>query len=395
MPGPLEGYRVLDLTTVGMGPYAAQTLGDLGADVIKIESPEGDMLRTAAPGRSPGMSPLFLQTNRSKRSLVLDLKQAAGRAVLLRLAAKADVLLTNIRPDAMARLGLSYDEVAAASPTIVYVSLVGYAQSGPYAPRPAFDDLIIGASGLAALEAEMGGGPRYPPAWIADLTVGLFGVHAVMGALLHRARTGEGQAVEVPMFECMTQFVLTPHLAAHTFRPAQGRAGYVRLFERRPYKTRDGYIGAGAYTRAQWLRFFDLAGRPELKDDPRFADALGIARHIGVLYGLFAETMLTATTAEWLERFQAADIAAMPIHTPDSVQDDPHLVATGFFQDVEHPTEGAIRTMAVPTRWSRSPPRPGRQAPRLGEHSRDILSEAGYGEAEIDDLVAAGVSVAR
>ena len=187
MPGPLEGYRILDLTTVGMGPYAAQTLGDLGADVIKIESPEGDMLRTAAPGRSPGMSPLFLQTNRSKRSLVLDLKQAAGRAVLLRLAAKADVLLTNIRPDAMARLGLDYDQVAAVSPAIVYVSLVGYAQNGPYAPRPAFDDLIIGASGLAALEAELGGGPRYPPAWIADLTVGLFGL--AVGPVIASSRT--------------------------------------------------------------------------------------------------------------------------------------------------------------------------------------------------------------
>jgi crotonobetainyl-CoA:carnitine CoA-transferase CaiB-like acyl-CoA transferase len=392
--GPLQGFRILDLTNIGMGPYATQTMGDLGADVIKVEvPPKGDLIRDTAPGRSSGMASLFFQLNRSKRSIVLDLKQAAGRDALLRLAKKSDVLIFNVRPKAMARLGLSYEDVAAVNPRIVYCALVGARQDGPYAARAVFDDLIQGACTLASLEARMGGEPRYAPAWIADQGVGLAAVNAVLAALLYRERTGEGQAIEVPMFETMTQFVMTPHLVGHTFRPPVGDPGYNRLFERRPYKTKDGYICASPYNEKQWRLFFDLIGRAELKDEPRFAGTAGIAKNVAELYGIFAEAMLKRTTAEWLTQLDALDIPSMPYHTPETIQEDPHLVATGFFQDVEHPTDGAIRTMAVPTRWSKSVPEPDRQAPRLGEHSAELLREAGFSDAEIAEMMAKKVSL--
>jgi crotonobetainyl-CoA:carnitine CoA-transferase CaiB-like acyl-CoA transferase len=393
--GPLQGFRVVDLTTIGMGPYATQTMGDLGADIIKVEvPPKGDLIRDTAPGRSPGMASLFFQLNRSKRSLVLDLKQREGRDVLLRLVKDADVLIFNVRPKAMARLGLSYDDVAAVNPRIIYCALVGAGQDGPYAGRAVFDDLIQGASTLASLEARMGGEPRYAPAWIADQGVGLAAVNAVLAALLYRERTGAGQAVEVPMFETMTQFIMTPHLLGHTFRPPMGSPGYNRLFERRPYKTKDGYICASPYNEKQWRLFFDLIERPDLKADPRFAGTAGIAKNVGELYQIFADAMLTRTTAEWLVQLDEIDIPSMPFHTPESIQEDPHLVATGFFRDVDHPTQGRIRTMAVPTRWSKSRPAPERQAPLLGEHSEEILREANYTESEIEGLMARKVSLA-
>jgi len=393
MSGPLEGFRIVDLTTIGMGPYATQTMGDLGADVVKVEAPPGgDMMRNNAAGRNAGMSSLFLSLNRSKRSIVLDLKAPDGREALLRIVKSADVLIFNVRPKAMARLGLSYEDVAAINPRIIYCGLVGSGQDGPYAARGTFDDLIQGASGLAALEARMSGTPHYAPGWIADQGVGLVAVYAVLAALLHRSRTGVGQAVEVPMFESMAQFVMTPHLLGHTFRPPIGPAGYDRLFHRRPYKTKDGYICAGAYSADQWKRFFDLSGQPELKNSPRYDDPRKIAGHIGELYQLFEDAMATRTTAEWMELLDKADIPAMPMHTPESIQQDPHLVATGFFQDVDHPTEGPIRTMAVPTRWSASRPAPVRQAPCLGEHSAQVLREAGYSDDEIGTLMEKGIT---
>lgn len=393
MPGPLQGFRIVDITTVGMGPYCAQTLGDLGADVIKLESPEGDMMRNNAPGRNPGMASLFLQLNRSKRSLVLDLKRPAGRDALLRLARGADALLCNVRPKAMARLGLGYAAVAAENPRIVYCSLVGFGQEGPYAARAALDDLIQGGVGIPALAARAGGEPRYAPGWFVDQTVGLVAAYTVLAALLHRERSGEGQYVEVPMFESMAQYMMTPHLYGETFRPAIGGAGYVRVLERRPFKTKDGHLCAIAYTPPHWRRFFDVIGRPELKDDPRFKDGLGVARHVRELYDLFAEEALKRTTADWLGLLEKADIPAMPMHTPETLLEDPHLKAVGFFQEVEHPSEGAIRTMAVPTRWSRSKPSPSRHAPRLGEHSVEVLREAGLSAEEVNEMLRQGVTI--
>jgi crotonobetainyl-CoA:carnitine CoA-transferase CaiB-like acyl-CoA transferase len=327
---------------------------------------------------------------------VLDLMTTAGLRALLRLATSADVLIYNVRPQAMARLGLSYEEVAAVNPRIVYVGTYGFGQSGPYAARPAYDDLIQGAAGLPSLAVRAGAEmPRYVPCTVADRTVGLNAVNAIAAALYYRERTGEGQAIGIPMFETMAQFVLGDHLGGRTFEPPLGPTGYARLLakERRPYATKDGYICALVYNDKQWQSFFALIGRPEvLERDPRFADLGSRAEHIDELYSLVAETLATRTTAEWLVALDRADIPAMPMHTLDTLIDDPHLAAVGFFEMVEHPSEGRMRSMAVPGTWSKSQPAVERLAPRLGEHSAEILHEAGYSEAEIAALVADGAT---
>ena len=395
--GPLAGVRVIDLTAVLMGPFATQILGDMGADVVKVESPQGDTVRGIGPFRHPGMGCIFLQGNRGKRSVVLDLKKPAGRQAMLRLVKGADVLVYNVRPQAMARLGLTYEAVSAVNPGIVYAGLFGYDQRGPYADRPAYDDLIQGAVGLPTL-AEMAGGdrPRYVPLAIADRYVAVMGVTAILGALFHRANTGRGQRVDVPMFETMAQFILGDHMGGRTFDPPLGPPGYKRSLspERMPYRTRDSYLCVLAYNDKQWRSFFAAIGRPELPDaDPRFADMASRTVHINALYALLADILSTRTTAEWFAILDAADIPVMPLHTLDSLIDDPHLAAIGFLQTVEHPTEGRIRSIGVPTLWSETPATPGRPAPLLGEHSIEILGEAGYLAAEIDALVADGVTV--
>lgn len=395
--GPLAGIRVIDLTTVLMGPFATQILGDMGADIVKIESPQGDNVRGIGPSRHAGMGCIFLHGNRGKRSVVLDLKKPAGRQAILRLAKGADVLVYNVRPKAMARLGLTYEEVSAVNPGIVYAGLFGYDQRGPYADRPAYDDLIQGAVGLPTL-AEIAGSdrPRYVPVAIADRYVAVMGVTAILGALFHRANTNRGQRVDVPMFETMAQFILADHMGGRTFDPPLGPPGYKRSLspERMPYRTKDGYLCVLAYNDKQWRSFFAAIGRPELPDsDPRFADMASRTVHINALYALLADILSTRTTTEWFAILDAADIPVMPLHTLDSLIDDPHLAAIGFLQTIEHPTEGRIRSIGVPTLWSETPPTPGRPAPLLGEHSIEILDEIGYSAAEIDALVADGITI--
>jgi len=384
--GPLDGIRILDMTSVMMGPYATQILGDLGADVIKVEPPEGDIVRRIGPSRTPGMGGMFITGNRSKRSIVLDLKTPGGHDAFLRLAARCDVLVTNIRPLAMERLNLGYHNVAAAHPGIVYLGLVGYGQDGPYAAKPAYDDLIQGSSGLSALIAQATSGPpRYAPITLADRVVGLHASTAILAALLHRARTGQGQQIEVPMFETMTSFVLGDHLQGLAFDPPLDEGGYIRLLapDRRPYETLDGYVCALIYNDGHWRRFFDLVGRPEMLDDPRFRDHSARTHHIRAIYVEVAEIMRTRTTADWLQGLEAADIPCSALNGLADLLEDPHLKATGFFQMVDHPTEGRIRTMRIPTTWSATPPEPSRQAPKLGEHGHALLTEAGCTEAEI------------
>jgi len=392
MAGPLEGVRIVDMTTVLMGPYATQILGDMGADVIKVEPPRGDGTRDLGPMRNPGMGPLFMHVNRSKRSIVLDLKKPSGHAALLRIVKTADVLIYNVRPQAMERLKLSYAELAKINPRLIYVGTFGFGQTGPYAARPAYDDLIQGAVSLPTLAERAGADrPRYVPVTIADRTVGLNAVAAVSAALFHRERTGKGQSIEVPMFETMAQFVLGDHLAGYTFDPPLGPSGYPRLLakERRPYATKDGYVCALIYNDKQWKSFFDLIGKPEiLETDPRFADLGSRTRHIDELYQLVGEILATRTTAEWLKALDDADIPVMPMHTVESILEDPHMKAIDFFEIVEHPSEGRIRSMAVPGTWSASQPKVTRLAPRLGEHTREILAEAGLTDAEVSSLIA-------
>ncbi len=396
MNGPLNGVRILDLTSVLVGPYATQILGDLGADVLKVESPAGDNVRGIGPMRHPGMGAIFLHANRSKRSIVLDLKAPDGRQALLDLARNADVLIHNVRPRAMARLGLSYDDLAAVNPSIIYAAVTGFGQDGPYAEKPAYDDLIQGAAAIPTLIADSSGGdPRYVPATMADRTVGLHAVYAVAAALFHRERTGQGQEIEIPMFEAMTEFVLGDHMGGMTFEPPLGPTGYPRLLarHRRPYRTSDGHICVVIYNDKQWRNFFTLIGREgELDSDPRFADIGSRTRHINELYGLVADAIATRSTADWLADLTKADIPVMPLHTPDSLIDDGHHAATGFLRTVEHPHEGTVRSIGVPTRWSGRRPEPVRQAPRLGEHSVELLREAGYDEERIADLLARGIT---
>ena len=387
--GPLRGITILDLTTVLMGPYATQILADMGADVIKVESPEGDIVRQLGPGRTKGMGGMFLNANRGKRSIVIDLKQAEGRDALLRLARAANAIVYNVRPQAMARLGLDYEALAAANPAILYVGLFGYGQTGPYAAKPAYDDLIQGASGIPTLIAMAGDGtPRYVPITIADRVVGLKAVNAILGGLMHQQRTGIGQRIDVPMFEEMAEFVLIDHLGGLTYDPPLDHGGYARLLSRyrRPYKTSDGHICALIYNDKQWKSFFEAIGKTELLQQPRFATHAARHAHIDEIYQEVGRIFVTRTTAEWRELLERADIPVMPMHTLESILEDPHLDAVGFFRTIEHPVEGRILQMRVPSTWSESQPEAGGPAPTFGQHGRDILHAAGFSPEEIERL---------
>jgi crotonobetainyl-CoA:carnitine CoA-transferase CaiB-like acyl-CoA transferase len=392
--GPLQGVKIIDMTSVLMGPYATQTLGDYGADVIKIESPDGDVTRLIGPMRHAGMGPVFLNANRSKRSICLDLKKDAGRDALLRLIATADVLVYNVRPQAMARLNLGYEVVSKINPRLVYAGVFGFGQDGPYAAKPAYDDLIQGATGLPALSARTGDGtPRYVPNAVVDRVVGLTAVGAILASLVHRDRTGQGQRVDIPMFETMASFVMGDHLGGLTYEPPLDRGGYARHLspDRRPYKTADGYICAMVYNDKQWLSFLRAVKRDDLLADARYTSFAQRAVNIDIVYAELSRIFLTRTTAEWTTLLDEADVPAMRMHDLESMLEDPHLVATNFFPVVEHPTEGPIRNMKVAATWSETPVETPRLAPQLGEQSAEILQEAGYSIDEVAALLRDGV----
>lgn len=397
MAGPLSGVTVVDLTTVVMGPYATQILGDLGAQVIKVEAPGGDNVRHVGPMRSHGMGHMFLHLNRNKKSIVLDLKKPAGREALLRIAAKADVLIYNIRPQAMERLRLGYDDVAAVNPRIIYVGAYGYGQQGPYAARPAYDDLIQAMTGIPWLAQQAGSAePRYIPATLADRIVGLHAAYAVTTALFDRERSGKGQAVEVPMFECMSQMILGDHFGGRSFEPPLGGAGYARVLapERRPFRTRDGHVCVLMYNDKQWEAFFRLIGREDLfRGDPRFNSHENRSARIAEVNAFVAGEMLRRGTAEWLQALTDADIPCAPMNSIDDVIDDPHLNGTGFIREERHHSEGRLRTTGSATRWSRTPTEPQSGAPRLGEQGAEVLRAAGYADDEIRALADAGATV--
>jgi crotonobetainyl-CoA:carnitine CoA-transferase CaiB-like acyl-CoA transferase len=397
MSGPLQGVRVLDLTTVVMGPYATMILGDFGADVIKVEPPGGDVMRFAWPFRHPGMGSIYLNVNRNKRSIVLDLKQQAALEACLKLAEKADVVVYNIRPQAMARLGLSYEKLRSINPRIIYVGCFGYSQRGPYAAKAAYDDMIQGASGLPWLLHKQGAPePRYAPMIVADRSVGQQVASAVSAALYYREKTGKGQRVDVPMWEHLLQIVLSDHLGGYTFDPQEGEPGYARILapDRRPYQTSDGYVCALIYNDKQWKSFLQIIGKPQIMARPEFATQEARSKNYGTAYAMVADEMKRRPTAFWIEALERGDIPVQRMNSLDDIVADPHLQAIGYLKTVEHPSEGRIRTLAVPSEWSESSPQYRRHAPRLGEHTREVLGEAGFSSEQIDALIASGAAAA-
>jgi crotonobetainyl-CoA:carnitine CoA-transferase CaiB-like acyl-CoA transferase len=375
---PLTGVRVLDLSAVVLGPYASQNLAEYGADVIKIEPPEGDSTRRTGPSTEPGMGAIFLGVNRGKRSVVLDLKRSDARAALLKLVDTADVLMHSIRPQKLAAIGLDPDTLLARNPRLVYVGLHGFAEEGPYGGMPAYDDIIQGLSGCAALMERQSGAPQYFPTIAADKTSGLVATHAILAALFRRERTGKGGYVEVPMLESMVSFNLVEHFYGHHFAPALADTGYPRLFakHRRPYRTADGYLCAMPYTDAHWKRFFTEGGMPEAAADPRFANITERTQHIDALYTLAARVIEARGTDEWLEVFARLEVPASRMNRLEDLAEDRHLKATGFFKSIDDPKMGMLHFPGSPVRIDRRQLRV-RMAPRLGEHTHQVLSEAG------------------
>ena len=396
-PTPLAGLRIIDMSAVVMGPFAAQILGDLGADVIKVEPHAGDTTRHVTPMRNKNMGWVYLHANRNKRSLVLDLKDAEGKAAFLKLAEISDAIITNVRPAALERLGLGWDVLHAINPRLIVVNLVGYGSGGPYDGRPAYDDLIQGVTSLPSLLVQAGSEtPHYVPLALNDRATGLSSAVALLAAVHYREKTGRGQQIEVPMFETMAQWVLGDHMGGKTFEPPLGSAGYKRTLnkERRPYKTKDGMICTIIYTDKHWSTFMELIGEGEAyRSDPRFANISTRTDHAHELYAWVSNAMEARTSAEWVAALLAADIPVTPLHDLDSLMEDEHLTAVNYLPVVEHPTEGRVRDIRVPSTWSESHPNVRRHAPQLGEHSVEVLREAGLSEDRIAALIARGVTV--
>jgi len=385
---PLQGVKVLDLSSVVFGPLASQSLADYGADVIKVEPPEGDSTRNTGPSTEVGMAAVFLGSNRNKKSVMLDLKQPAGREALMALVADTDVFMHSMRPQKLAGLGIDPATLTALFPRLVYAGLHGFAQGGPYAGRPAYDDVIQGMSGLSALMEQQGGEARYLPTIAADKTCALVAAQAILAALFQRERTGRGCFVEIPMFETMVAFNLVEHLYGRHFDPPLADAGYPRVLApwRRPWRTADGHICMMPYTTQHWQRFFTEVGEPALAADPRFADMAARTQHIGALLALAGGFVALGTTAHWLATCDRLEIPAAPIGRLDDLPDDPHLVATGFFAKLQDPQMGTLRFPGVPVKFDGVRP-PVRMPPRLGEHTRERLAAAGWSDARIDSLM--------
>lgn len=394
MAGPLEGVKILELTAVVLGPWACQILADMGAEVIKVEPPYGDSNRSLGASRNPGMAALYLTCNRNKRSLMLDLKKPGAREAIMKIAKDVDVVIHNNRPQAMTKLGLEYKDFKEVNDKIIYCGTYGYGKQGPYGEKGALDDSIQAISGIAWLTNMVLGEPRYLPTVVCDKTTALNVVYAVTAALYSREKTGEGQELEVPMFESMVYYNMAEHLWGQTFEPAIGTAGYERLmsYHRKPYKTKDGYIAILPYLDAHWKKFCTMADREDLLEDERFKSLADRVANIDDTYEETAKTMVNRTTQEWLDMFGQTSVPTNAVNTLDGVIDDPHLKEVGFWQELDHPTEGKLRMTKFPVNFSGTPAENKRHQPRLGEHSTEILLEAGLSQDEIDAMISEGTT---
>lgn len=391
-PGALAGVRVIDLTSVIMGPFATHILADFGADVIKVESPGGDSLRSYYPLRNPGMSGVFFNLHRNKRDVCLDLKQPAARLALDALIRTADVFVHNMRPKAAQRLGLDYERMRSLRPDIVYCGAYGFGADGPYGDKAAYDDLIQAGSGIAALYGSVHGEPQYCPTVICDKLAGQTIAYSILAALFHRERGGGGQQIEVPMFETAIEFNLVEHMCGGAFVPPLGRVGFQRLLSkyRKPFRTADGFACILPYSDENWQDFFDFVGRADLRNDERFKTLGRRVQHIEVLYALIDEEAPKRSTAQWVAFCDERSIPCMPVIDLNDVHDDAHVKAVGLFEPAEHPSEGAYRSVRSPVRMSATPYQLRRHAPRLGEHTREVLREVGLSEGEIDAVMGRG-----
>ena len=386
--GPLQGVRVVDLTTVMLGPFCTQILGEMGAEIIKIETPEGDVNRWTGESRSPGMSTGQLIKGRNKRSIILDLKVKKVRKVFEKLIKTADVFVHNIRPKAAKRLAIDYETIAELNPGIIYASATGFGETGPFADKPAYDDLIQGASGIASLFGKVTGTPRYVPSVMADKTTGLFLSNYISMALFHRERTGEGQKLHVPMYESFAAFVVSEHMQGQTFVPPTGPAGYTRMLtaHRKPYETKDGFICVVPYTQKHWANFLALVGRADLIKDPRFSNQTERTKNIDTLYEIISDNMKSRSTNNWIIALSDADIPAGPMNSPEDLFECPHLKAVEMFPEIEHPTEGRIKHIKVPAAFSKTPGGLYHHSEKLGASTNTVLNELGFSRTEISEL---------
>lgn len=371
-----------------MGPYGTRILADMGADVVKIEPPEGDTFRNYGPLRHEQMGGSALNLHRNKRSVTLDLKAPEARQALRRLIATADALVHNLRPQAAARLGLDWDRVSRLNPRLVLCAARGFSQAGPYGGKAAYDDLMQAGSGFSALTRQVTGEAGYAPTAWCDKVAGQAIANAVLGALLHRERGGAGQEVEVPMFEVAIDFMLVEHFGAAAFEPPLGPAGFKRQLskQRKPYRTRDGWACILPYSDQNWRDFFAFIGRTEIGEDQRYQKLTDRVTHIDSLYRLVAEHAPRHSTREWVEFCDRVSIPCMPVLRMEELQNDPHVLATSFMPVAQHPSEGAYRAVRSPLRFSATPYHLRRHAPRVGEHTAEVLREAGLSESEVARL---------